>query len=207
MKRLFYLVLLVVIPFWSFSQKKGIEIVPSVGYMFGGSTKYVEGKMKIDDGMDYGISILIPMHTLVDVELNYTRMDSKASFSPSYGYPLLKYEETTAATNYIQVGVMNKFYKKETKATPFTSLSLGATVFSSADYSNVWRFSATLGAGVKVMFSEKVGIILRGRLLMPMNFAGTSIYFGSGGSGFSVNSWVTPLQGDFNAGLVIKFGN
>ena len=64
-----------------------------------------------------------------------------------------------------------------------------------------------LGLGVKIMFSERVGIMLRGRLMMPMNFAGTSFYIGTGGSGLSVNSYVSPLQGDFNGGLIIKLGN
>ena len=61
---------------------QGVEVVPFAGYMFGGSVKYLEGKLKIEDGMDYGISLLVPVETIMDVEINYTRMDSKASFSP-----------------------------------------------------------------------------------------------------------------------------
>ncbi len=56
------------------------------------------------------------------------------------------------------------------------------------------------------MFSERIGIMLRGRLMMPMAFAGTSLYVGAGGGGVSLNSWVAPLQGDFNGGLIIKLG-
>ena len=48
--------------------------------------------------------------------------------------------------------------------------------------------------------------MLRGRLLMPMNFAGVGFYAGTGGSGLTMNSYVTPLQGDFNGGLIIKVG-
>jgi hypothetical protein len=39
-----------------------------------------------------------------------------------------------------------------------------------------------------------------------MNFAGTSFYLGTGGSGLSFNSIVAPFQGDFNGGLIIKLG-
>jgi hypothetical protein len=56
------------------------------------------------------------------------------------------------------------------------------------------------------MFNDVVGIMLRGRLLMPMYFGGLGIYAGTGGSGVSVNSVVAPLQGDFNGGLLIKLG-
>ena len=63
-----------------------------------------------------------------------------------------------------------------------------------------------LGLGVKLMFSDRVGIMLRGRLMMPMTFAGVGFYAGTGGAGLTMNSWVAPLQGDFNGGLIIKLG-
>lgn len=205
MRRLKLIILMAILPFFGISQ--GIEIVPMGGYMFGGSVDYYEGKTKINDGAEYGISILIPSNPLMDIEVNYTRMDSKASFSPYFGFPALSAREATMATNYIQVGGLSKFYRGASKVTPFGSLSLGATVFSSSEFSNIWRFSATAGLGVKIMFSEKIGIMLRGRLLMPVNFSGTSVYFGTGGSGVSAGGYVAPFQGDFNGGLIFKLGN
>ncbi len=56
------------------------------------------------------------------------------------------------------------------------------------------------------MFSERVGVMLRGRLMMPMYFGGVGIYAGTGGAGVGVSSVVAPLQGDFNGGLIIKLG-
>ena len=214
MKKIKLILLTILFPALMFSQG-GVELVPFAGYMFGGSIKFVEGKLNIEDGMDYGLSILVPVQTLLDVELNWTRMDSKATFTPYSGYPLLKTHETNLATNYFQLGVISKFYSRETMASPFVSLSLGATWFDPSEstgyddgtsYQYVWRFSVAFGLGVKIMFSERIGIILRGRLLMPMTYGGTSFYFGTGGSGLAVNTWVTPLQGDFNGGLIIKLG-
>lgn len=206
MKKVKLILLTIIFPVLVFAQ--GIEIVPFAGYMFGGSVKYVEGKLKIENGMDYGLSLLIPVESIMDVELNYTRMESKASFTPYAGYPLYTYQETNLATNYFQVGALKKFMD-EGKAVPFGSFSLGATWFSPSDqqFQDVWRFSIALGLGVKIMFSDRVGIMLRGRLMMPMTFAGTSLYVGTGGGGLSLNSWVAPLQGDFNGGLIIKLGN
>ncbi|MCK5338071.1 MAG: hypothetical protein KAJ50_04630 [Bacteroidales bacterium] len=207
MKKIKLLLIAIIFPAMLFSQG-GVEIVPFAGYMFGGSVNYYEGKLKIDNGVNYGVSVLVPMHHLLDIEINYTRMDSKASFSPYVGYPLVEYKETTLATNYIQIGGISKFYSQNTKVTPFGSLSLGATWFSPTDgsFQDVWRFSAALGLGVKMMFSDRIGIMLRGRLLMPMYFGGVGVYAGTGGSGVSVNSVVAPLQGDFNGGLIIKIG-
>ncbi len=207
MKKIKLLLIAIIFPAMLFSQG-GVEIVPFAGYMFGGSVNYYEGKLKIDNGVNYGVSVLVPVHQLLDIEINYTRMDSKASFSKYAGYPLLENKETTMATNYIQIGGISKFYSQNTKVTPFGSLSIGATWFSPTDgsFQDVWRFSAALGLGVKVMFSDRIGIMLRGRLLMPMYFGGVGMYAGTGGSGVSVNSVVAPLQGDFNGGLIIKIG-
>jgi len=207
MKKLKLLTLIALFPTILFSQ--GIEIVPFAGYMFGGSTKYTQGKLDVKDGMNYGVSILVPVQALVDVEINYTRMDSRATFRKYSGYPGYNDQDIdNLATNYFQIGGISKFYSSNSMVSPFGSFSLGATWFSSPDLTDdTWRFSATVGLGVKIMFSDRVGIMLRGRLLMPMSFAGVGFYAGSGGSGLTMNSYVTPLQGDFNGGLIIKLGD
>lgn len=207
MKKLKLLTLIALFPTLLFSQ--GIEIVPFAGYMFGGSIKYTQGKLDVKDGMNYGVSVLIPVQSLIDVEINYTRMDSRATFRSYSGYPLYPDQDiNNLATNYFQVGGISKFYSANTKVSPFGSFSLGATWFSSPDLTDdAWRFSITLGLGVKMMVSDRIGIMLRGRLMMPMSFAGVGFYAGSGGSGLSMNSYVAPLQGDFSGGLIIKLGD
>jgi len=204
MKKIKLLFIAAIFPVLIYSQ--GIELVPFAGYMFGGSIRYVEGKANLENSGNYDLSILVPVQPLVDVEINYTRMTSKGSFTPYTGYPGLEYAETTIATNYFQIGGISKFYKGNDKVAPFGSLSIGATWFSADEISDIWRFSATVGLGVKIMASDRVGFMLRGRLMMPMNFAGTSIYIGTGGSGLSMNAVVAPLQGDFDGGLIIKVG-
>ncbi len=205
MKKIKLLILTALLPVLLFSQ--GVEIAPFAGYMFGGSINYYEGEVKIENGTNYGASLIVPVQTIMDIEINYTRMESKASFSPYMGYPGLEYKETQLTTNYIQVGAMKKLLPPGSKAQPFTSVSLGASWAGSSDFSDVWRFAISFGLGVKVMVSERIGIIARGRLLMPMTFGSAGFYFGTGGSGLSVNSWVAPFQGDFNGGLVFKLGD
>ena len=195
----------------------GAEIVPFAGYMFGGSINYYEGKLNVQNGLNYGVSVLVPVQSLVDLELNYTRMDKvKATFDPYSGYnpPAYQDDEIYVVTNYFQVGVISKFHNGGGMAQPFGSVSLGATWFDTSttensaysSYEDVWRFSVIVGLGVKLMFSERVGIMLRGRLMMPMTFSGVGFYAGTGGAGISTGSWVAPLQGDFNGGLIIKLG-
>jgi hypothetical protein len=214
MKKIKLFLIAALFPAFVFAQG-GAELVPFAGYMFGGSVKYYEGKLNIDNGLNYGLSILVPVQSLVDLELNWTSMAPvKAAFTPYSGYPLYSYDEFDLATNYFQIGAISKFYSGGGVAQPFGSFSLGATWFSPSatsnsiytSYSDVWRFSIMLGLGVKLMFSDRIGIMLRGRLMMPMTFAGTSFYAGTGGAGLALNSWVAPLQGDFHGGLIIKLG-
>jgi len=197
------LTIVLLFPLYIFSQ--GVEISPFTGYMFGGSVKYIEGKMNINDGQNYGISIFKPIKAGMDIELNYTRMGSNMSFSPYHGYDY-EYAESHLETNYFQIGALKKLKPDTNKVIPFGSFSLGATWFDASQFGDVWRFSATLGAGLKIMFSEKIGIIARGRLMMPMQFAGLGFTVGTGGSGLSANSYITPLQGDFTAGLILRLG-
>jgi hypothetical protein len=214
MKKLKLLLVAALFPVFVFAQG-GAELVPFAGYMFGGSLNYVQGKLDIPNGLNYGLSVLVPVQSLLDVEVNWTRMnDVKATWNPYFGYDqLYPYDEFNVATNYFQIGAISKFYNSGSVAQPFGSFSLGATWFdisqtsnSTYNYSDVWRFSIMLGLGVKLMFSDRVGIMLRGRLMMPMTFAGVGFYAGTGGAGLTMNSWVAPLQGDFNGGLIIKLG-
>ena len=58
MKKLKLIILITLFPTLVFSQ--GVELVPFAGYMFGGKIKYIEGDVKFENGMDYGLSILVP---------------------------------------------------------------------------------------------------------------------------------------------------
>jgi hypothetical protein len=66
------------------------------------------------------------------------------------------------------------------------------------------RFAMGVTGGMKIMFSDRVGIRLQGRLLMPTYFAGVGFYVGTGGSGLSMNAGSVMFQGDFQGGLVFS---
>ena len=205
MKRVSYIVVVILIcPLLSFTQ---VELVPQAGYMFGGTLSFYEGDFRIQDGASYGGSIIVPDFQFeTDLEINYTRMDSEGRFRSYYNRPEFHDSTFKMSTNYIQVGVLKTFGTND-QIRPFGSLSLGTTIFSPKNnISSTWRFSVALGAGAKIYLTDRVGIILRGRLLMPMYFGGVGFYVGSGGSGLSLNSYATMLQGDFSGGLIFSLG-
>ncbi len=188
-----------------------VEIAPSVGFMFGGRVNYYQGELKITDNMDYGVSLIFPdISWDTDLEINYTRMDSEARFRANSAYPNYDDENFDISVNYIQVGALKKFGGDD-KFNPFGSFSLGTTIFSPKnEISDVWRFSITLGLGAKYWITERIGIIVRGRLMIPMIFGGVGGYVGIGGGGttggLTLNSYASIVQGDFNGGLVFSLG-
>lgn len=201
MKKLQILFIALALSASSFAQ---VEIAPFVGYMFGGSVNFYEGKYKVSDGMDYGISLIVPVQTIMDVEINYTRMDSEGRFIANAGFSDIR---TDMSTNYFQVGVLKALSLSNPNIKPFGSFSAGVTWFDMADYDNRVLFSITAGLGAKIMFTERIGIILRGRLMLPMFFGGVGFYAGTGGSGLTLNSYAALIQGDFSGGLIFKLGN
>ena len=207
MKKL--LLLLLLLPALAFSQ---VEIVPFAGYMFGGSINYNQGRLNLDNSLNYGGSLIVPVDHLVCVELNYTRMSSNLSFTanPSF-YPQYQDENALTASNYMQVGVIKEIDIHNERITPFGSFSAGGTWYSSDSFTTAGFFSITAGLGVKVMFTDRIGIMLRGRLMLPMMFRGVGAYFGfgTGGSsgGLTVSTYSSFVQGDFNGGLVFMLGH
>lgn len=47
--------------FPAFIYTQSAEIVPFAGYMFDGSVNYYEGKLDVQSGLNYGLSVLVPV--------------------------------------------------------------------------------------------------------------------------------------------------
>jgi hypothetical protein len=206
-KVLLVLTIVILLPLFGNSQ---VEIAPFGGYMFGGSINFYEGKLNLRDNAEFGISLIVPdVKFATDLEISYSRMDGSADFiAYSADYHDRSFD---LSTNYFQIGVLKNFTADE-RIQPFGSFSLGATLFSpkESELSDTWRFSVTMGLGAKIFFSDRIGLILRGRLMMPMYFGGVNGWcgFGTGGSncGLSLNGYSSLFQGDFTGGLVFKLG-
>lgn len=196
------------------SKKSGpkIEITPMVGYFFGGSIKFYEGKLKVKDNISYGVAVGVPLPSGITIEFNYITMPSTAQWRPYYSYEI-RYPERNFGVN------VNYFNLGSTRNVPlaenvvgFGALRLGAAYFNStaSDIDDVWRFEASLGAGLKVYVTEKVGLRFSGNFHIPMVFSGGGLFcgIGTGGSGCSVGVGSTSsiLQGDLSAGLIFRLG-
>ena len=149
----------------------------------------------------------------MQVELFYSRSDTRADFV-EYRGPTVKL--TDVSVNYIQLGFL-RTVKKMKNISVYGIGSLGTTLFSPSGevydegpadlyFEDWWLFSVTVGGGAKIMFSERVGLRLEGRLMMPITWAGGGFAVGTGGSGFYLGGGSAILQAGMSAGIIVALG-
>ena len=131
--------------------------------------------------------------------------DTEGRFYPFFGTPS---ESFQFSSNYIQLGGLQEMNMG--KIRPFGTLAMGLTIWDPKTnvLNTKTQFSATVGGGVKIWLTDFLGIRLQGSMLMPMVFNGFGFGcgIGTGGSSCGTNLYtrVTPFQGEFSGGIIIK---
>ncbi|VAX29353.1 Multi antimicrobial extrusion protein (Na(+)/drug antiporter), MATE family of MDR efflux pumps [hydrothermal vent metagenome] len=190
-----------------------LEITPFYGYQLNGKVIGYSGDLNIRDASNYGVMLDIAVQNGMQVELFYSRSDTRADFVEFRGPT---YKLTNVSVNYFQLGFL-RTAKKIDNISLYGVGSLGATLFSPSgqDYNETpkdyyfqdwWLFSVTLGGGAKVWISKKVGLRFEGRLLMPITWAGGGFMIGTGGSGLYLGGGSAILQASLTAGIIIALG-
>ena len=206
-RRIFLLTVLTALTAGLYAEIPPPEITPMIGYHLAGGMGADEGDIDIDDSMTYGLFLsFTDLPGGFSLDLSYTRADSTLNFAASDA----DYSNTSfgIASNYMMLGVNKDFL--ENKFRLFIGADIGAAWFDSKDpsVSDAWFFALDLKGGAKFYFSDKLGIRLQGRFLLPMNFYDAGFFVGigtGGGSGGVTFSGTTFIyQGDFSAGLIIK---
>jgi hypothetical protein len=188
------------------AQQHRLEITPFAGYQFLGKTnvfyKNTSGDLDIKDSEIFGFSINVPAAYGAEIELFYSRQDSRLDFRRAFGTKETLFD---MSVEYFQIGALRGI--QQGNLLPFGVVTLGATHFNPKDddFSSEWRFSFTFGLGGKVYLSERIGLRLQGTLLMPIQWAGGSVWFGTGGPGVGVNAGSSLIQIDVRGGLIILF--
>jgi len=187
---------------------QAIEINGFTGWQLGGRANLAYGdEFRIDDAMNYGGKIAIGLSTTTYAEISYMRSDTKGDYIP---YSLLEQpvRNIPFSSNYIHIGGLQEVHMGP--IAPFMTIGLGIAIWDpkSSQLSTKAQFSATFGGGLKIWLTDFLGIRLQGSMLMPMVFNGFGFGCGIGGGGSSCGSSVytriTPFQGEFSGGIIIK---
>jgi len=182
-----------------------IELSGGYAYQWGGAAKVRDGELKIPSSGSYGFTLDFPVRPGGRVELLYWRQDTRAEFS-SVGIGGGTEEEFDIAVEYWQLGGMTEF--PQGNLTPFFVLTLGTTRLVGKENAggDEFRFSGTVGGGVKIAGQGRVGIRLEGRALITASNTGSSFFCGTGGCAIGVVGDAI-AQGVLSASLFVKLGD
>ena len=189
------------------------EITPFYGFQFNGKVIGYSGDLNIRDAGSYGLMLDVSVQKGMQVELYYSRSDTRADFVEFRGPT---YKLTDVSVNYFQLGFL-RTVKKIDNISVYGIGSLGATLFSPSGnvydetpdkyyFEDWWLFAITVGGGAKVWLSEKIGLRFEGRLMMPITWAGGGFMVGTGGSGFYLGGGSAIMQASLSAGLIVALG-
>jgi hypothetical protein len=181
-----------------------VEIHGFGGYVWSSSQSVVvnqtPGDLDLDSSGWWGVALDINLPVGTQLELLYTRQDTKLTFN---SFPEGKRDLNDEAVEFWHVGgVYTRF--SQGKIYPFTSFTLGATRFinESGPGDDVWKFSIILGLGAKVHVNDRLGI--RAQARMPWTFVNTGVGLGFGTGGASVGVGGSGIVGfDVSGGLFL----
>ena len=172
------------------------------GWLWTGSAGY-NGSIKVDDKGNYGLRAGVSPNTGMVIEFEWNHTDTKMSWNNVIG---VIDDSEEIALNYYLLGF--NMEKSEGPAIPYGLFNIGVLNVKGQEtnFSENW-FTVGLGGGLKYYLSDKIGIRLQARLLLPMQFAGIGFGCGGGGCGSSVSTYTSTVQGDFTGGIILKLGS
>ncbi len=186
-----------------------IEINAYGGYMPGSKTAYSYSgyRLRIDGGANFGVALSKVLPMGLAVELGYSHFQSTLKQD---GGIVNEVNPQDITVEYYQLGALKPLMEGDTFI-PYGLFSLGASRFAPKEaLQDYWRFAINAGLGMKYFLSDKVGIRIQARLLMPLYFQGAgfgcSIGTGGSGCGTGIGMGSEILQADFTGGIVLRVG-
>jgi hypothetical protein len=175
-------------------QAQRIALSPFIGYETGSTIYTSLGYLYIDGGMDFGGTLDLNIG-----KNRYSHMMSKLNVDEGSNERYL----FDLGVNYYSIGILQEA-KPLAKISPYGLLTLGWVNYNpqTDDYSGENKMHVSLAGGIRIKATEKIGLRLQARLLMPILYAGTYFSAGSGGTNVNVSATSVAFQGDFTAALV-----
>jgi len=202
MKKFFYLSVVCLLNAASTQAQGKLELSALAGYTFGSTVNFSSGSGHVNDGMQWFGSLETPIAPNLNIGLLYSHMGSDVTV---YQY---EYQATRGISfDYIN-GVITKYVLVGEKLRPYFGVELGCVIMTPEDeeYSTTVRAAFGLKLGAQYMITNTVGFKLQTQLLTPIHASGATYYYGYGGSGVSVSSYVSVYHFGFSGGLVFAFG-
>jgi len=205
--RLFLTMLLIMSTFCIHNLRaQTVEINGFYGWQLAGKARLYNGDFMLQSAPNYGGKLSVGLSTTTHVEISYMRSDTEGYFLP-YNVSVAPGETYQLSSNYINLGGLQEIDMG--KIRPFGTFAMGLVIWDPKGISGTKvQFNIQLGGGLKIWLTENIGIRLQGSMMMPMVFNGVGFGCGIGGGGTSCGSSVytriTPFQGEFSGGLILR---
>jgi len=204
-------IILIFISSQSFSQNKGEFSILSGYQMLGSVQVYnynyygnqnVDGDLDINDAAYFSAAIGINTSRETMAELQYIFQPTNVTFSPYNSF-----QSTTfgADVHYI---LATGYYIKQFSRTGsgYAGLSIGAAgLVPQNNLDPAWRFAFGLTLGLKFLLSKNIGIKIQSQGLFPIQWAGGTLYAGTGGAGYGISAGTSIVQINVGGGLYYAF--
>jgi hypothetical protein len=174
-----------------------LEFGPFAGYETSGKVYTSLGYLRVDYGVNYGGTISFGLDEDAQFEFSYNHMNSTLSLDN--GEHIIN--STPVNVDYYMFGLVGA-QRLGDRFLPFYGGALGWVHYGtpSEKYNNESLFGINISGGMKFLITERIGIKVQARLLMPLYSSG--YYFADpGGTGYGVTSTCVMVQGDFTGGL------
>jgi hypothetical protein len=195
---------LLFVPSSAWAQRKRGDISVNVGYQWGGGLNTTQGRLELEPSINYGAEINIVARREGEIVLLYNRQDTDLKLVGGGSVP----DDTLfgIAVNYFQIGGAG-ILPVDGAAKPFVALTLGTVWFDpkQAGISSEWRFAGSLGGGLKVSPTERIGLRAQARWWFTVVSSSSQWWCGlPGGCAVSATGTVVS-QGEISGGLMINF--
>ena len=178
-----------------------VEVTAFGGYRFGGDFYEIASGRPVDtDGaISFGLVLDIPFRRETQIEAMITHQQARFTLPGTEGAGEARLRVTV---DHYQVGGLTEL--SAGRARPFLTGTLGLTRFEAAGDHEL-RFSGSLGGGVKLFPTPRVGVRLDGRVFATLVDADADVLICSPGICIgSIDAWIV-WQAEFTSGLVIRF--
>jgi opacity protein-like surface antigen len=196
--------ILLCVPSSAWGQRKRGDISAFVGYQWGGGINTREGRFELVPGINYGAEINVVARREGEIVLLYNRQDTEVVQVGGGSVP----NDTLfgVAVNYFQVGGAG-IAPVDGPLKPYVALTLGMTWLDpkQAGVSSSWRFSGSLGGGVKFSPTERIGFRAQGRWWFNVITAGSQFWCGLPGGCWVSTTGTVVSQGEVSGGLMVNF--
>lgn len=182
------------------STARRIDVAPMIGYFFDEKFATVQGSVNIRQGMFYGgiLSFGTNMDAL-SAELQVMTREATLDIDRNDTLSSLIMRSTWISLN----GCYE--FDLDAPAMPFLDIGMGIVHLdpqqSARNSEN--RFALNIGVGIKVAFSDRVGLRLSGKLLTTMNES-TAFENADGEAAYTVNKMTYVNQFGFRGGIYFR---